>query len=235
MLSLIALYIYAYLIGSVPTAYIIGRLVKGIDIRQYGSGNVGGSNVFYHIGKWWIVPLGLFELLGKGASPIWLARYALDQPLSFYQMAGLGLAAISGHNWSPWLGFKGGRGVSVAIGVMFALAWKELVFFIAVAGGAWLLLRSSGVVIYITLLLLPFWSLLIREPLSITWFQVGVIGLITIKRLIANLEPLPPGVGLRRGLWNRLWLDRDIHTRKDWVYRSPNESSKNSTKTVNKA
>ena len=64
-MDIVTLYLYAFLIGSIPTAFLIGKIVKGIDIREYGSGNVGGTNVYYHVGKVWLVPLGIFDLFVK--------------------------------------------------------------------------------------------------------------------------------------------------------------------------
>ena len=182
-MELVGLYIYAYLVGSVPTAYIIGRLVKGIDIRQYGSGNVGGSNVFSNVGKIWIVPLGLFELFVKGGSPIWIGIALLDLEKSSLALAGSPLAAISGNNWSVLLKFTGGRGIAVAIGALFALAYRELAVFVAVAIGGWAVFRSAGVWVLISLMLLPLWSLLFREPIAITWFCVGLLAVVTVNAL----------------------------------------------------
>ena len=130
-MELALLYLYSYLIGSVPTAYIIGRLVKGIDIRHYGSGNVGGTNVFFHVGKWWIVPHGLFEIFVKGASPIWIGILLLDLEVegpagswtinyvfgfdrTSAALAGASLLSIVGHNWSVFLKFQGGPGLQAA-------------------------------------------------------------------------------------------------------------------------
>ena len=72
IMDLVWLYLYSYLVGSVPTAYIIARLVKGVDIRKTGSGNVGASNLYQLTGKPWLAPLGLFELFVKGGV-IWPA------------------------------------------------------------------------------------------------------------------------------------------------------------------
>ena len=220
-MELAALYIFAYLVGSVPTAYIIGRLVKGIDIRQYGSGNVGGTNVFYSVGRVWVVPLGLFEILIKGASPIWIGIYILDMERSSPALIGAPLLAIAGHNWSPLLKFTGGRGMVVAIGALFALAYRELILFVAVALAGWALFRSSGVWAYIALLLLPVWSILFREPLAVTWLCLGILALVTTKRLTSNWSPLPEGIPKRVVFFNRLLKDRDVSRREEWLSRSP--------------
>ncbi len=81
-MDLAGLYALSYLLGSVPTAYLIGRLAKGVDIRQFGSGNVGGSNLYRQAGKKWVVLLSTFEIFVKGAMPIWVGRYVLDLELS---------------------------------------------------------------------------------------------------------------------------------------------------------
>ena len=220
-MELAVLYLYAYLVGSVPTAYIIGRLVKGIDIRQFGSGNVGGSNVFYNVGKIWIVPLGLFELFAKAASPIWLGMYLLDMDRSSPTLIGAPLLAIAGNNWSVFLKFAGGRGVAVVIGALFALAYRELIVFAAVAIGGWVIFRSAGVWVLISLLLLPIWSLVFKEPLAITWFCLGTLALVTAKRLTSNWTPLPEGMPKGKVFFNRLLRDRDVSRREEWLNRSP--------------
>ena len=230
-MELAGLYIYAYLLGSVPTAYIIGRLVKGIDIRQYGSGNVGGSNLFYSVGKVWIVPLGLFELFVKGGSPIWIGMFLLDMDRSSLALSGLPLAAIAGNNWSPFLRFTGGRGMAVAIGALFVLAYKELIVFAAVGVAGWAIFRSSGVWVYIALLLLPLWSFLVfREPLAITWCCIGILALATAKRLTSNWTPLPEGVPRSRVFLNRVLLDRDVALREEWISRRPGEKAREKAK-----
>ena len=76
-MDIAGLYILSYLIGAVPTAYLMGRIVKGVDIRGYGSGNVGGTNVFYHVGKKWGVIQGVLDILSKGALPVWFGIYVL--------------------------------------------------------------------------------------------------------------------------------------------------------------
>ena len=220
-MELTGLYLYAYLVGSVPTAYIIGQLVKGIDIRQYGSGNVGGTNVFYSVGRGWIVPLGLFEVFGKGASPILIGTYALDLDRSSLALTMVPLCAIVGHNWTALLKFTGGRGISVISGALLFIAPLELALFIAVILGGWFLSRSSSTWVYISLLLLPIWSILLAEPLAVTWLCVGIIGLVSAKRLVSNWDPLPTNLPWQRAMFNRLLKDRDTDRREDWAHRTP--------------
>ncbi len=225
-MELAGLYIYAWLVGSVPTAYIIGRLVKGIDIRQYGSGNVGGTNLFYNVGKAWIVPLGVFELIVKGGSPVWAGLFLLDLERSSAALMGAPLIAMAGHNWSIFLKFTGGRGMAVAIGALFALAYRELIVFVAIAVGGWIIFRSSGFWVLIALLVLPLWSFFSGEPLAITWFCTGILALATAKRLTSNWTALPEGVPVRAVIFNRLLRDRDVPRRAEWLNRGPRDKDR---------
>ncbi|MBM4448322.1 MAG: glycerol-3-phosphate 1-O-acyltransferase PlsY [Chloroflexi bacterium] len=119
--------ITAYLLGSIPFAYIAGRLLKGIDIRQVGGGNMGAVNTAREIG---LVP-GLLVLvadIAKGALAILIALW-LDVPLMLVFVAGF--AAVVGHNWPVFLKFKGGKGAATTIGVLFALTPAEFAISLA--------------------------------------------------------------------------------------------------------
>ena len=225
-MELAGLYLYAYLVGAVPTAYVIGRLIRGIDIREYGSGNVGGTNVFYNVGKAWTLPLGVFEIFVKGGSPVWIGMYVLDMERSSFGLMGAPLIAIAGNNWSVFLRFTGGRGIALASGALLALAHWQLVAFVAVAIGGWAIFRSSGVWVYISLALLPLWSLLFGEPLAITLFCVGILALVTAKRLTSNWTPMPEGLPRSQVLFNRLFRDRDVSRREEWLNRGSREMDK---------
>ena len=119
--------ITAYLLGSIPFAYIAGRLLKGIDIRQVGGGNTGAVNTAREIG---LVP-GLLVLvadIAKGALAVLIAFW-LDVPLVLVFVAGF--AAVAGHNWPVFLKFKGGKGAATTIGVLFALTPAEFAISLA--------------------------------------------------------------------------------------------------------
>lgn len=225
-MELAGLYIYAYLVGALPTAYVIGRLVRGIDIREYGSGNVGGTNVFYNVGKAWTLPLGVVEIFVKGGSPVWIGMYALDMERSSFGLMGAPLIAIAGNNWSPFLRFTGGRGIALASGALFALAPWELLAFASVAIAGWAIFRSSGVWVYISLALLPLWSLLFGDPAAITWLCVGILVLVSAKRLTSNWTPMPEGLTRSQVLFNRLFRDRDVSRREEWLNRGSREMDK---------
>ena len=144
-MEIAALYLGSYLLGAIPTAYIIARLAKGVDLRRYGSGNVGASNLFHHAGRKWVVPLGLFEVLIKGAVPIWTGQYLLGLERSSGLLIAAPLLAIAGNNWSIFLRFQGGRGIAVAAGTLLGLSPLILVPAFIVAVGGWAITRSSGV------------------------------------------------------------------------------------------
>jgi glycerol-3-phosphate acyltransferase PlsY len=113
--------IIGYLLGSIPFAYIAGRLIKGIDIRQVGGGNVGTVNTMREIGT----VAGLAVLLadmGKGVLTVFIARW-LGVSVVFVFVAGL--AAVVGHSWPVFLKFKGGKGGATIMGVLLALAPVE--------------------------------------------------------------------------------------------------------------
>lgn len=110
-------FVLAYFVGAIPTAYLAGKLLKNIDIRQHGSGNVGATNVFRVLGKWPGAAVLILDLL-KGALPVYLF---LGLGLEPNVALTLGLAAILGHVFTPFLGFKGGKGVAAGAGVLMAL------------------------------------------------------------------------------------------------------------------
>lgn len=109
--------IIGYLLGSIPFAYIIGRLKKGVDIREVGGGNVGALNTYREIGP--IYGLGVLasDIL-KGAFPVWIATW-LGLDLEWICVAGF--AAVVGHNWPVFIKFRGGMGAATVIGVIAAL------------------------------------------------------------------------------------------------------------------
>ncbi|MFQ6030413.1 MAG: glycerol-3-phosphate acyltransferase [Dehalococcoidia bacterium] len=220
-MELAGLYIFAYLIGSVPTAYLIGRLVKGIDIRQYGSGNVGGTNVAQHVGKLWFVFLTLFEVLGKGAAPVWVGVYGLGLDPASWPLLTAPLLAVAGHNWSVFLKFQGGRGVAVAGGTVLALSLPVWAIACLVALVGWALTRSSGVWVLVSLASLPVWTLLFGEASNLIWYSVVLLGVVVLKRLLSNWTPFPRELPRRQVLFNRLFRDRDVKGRGQWVGRMP--------------
>lgn len=122
----------AYLLGAIPFAYIAGRLLKGLDIRQHGSGNVGATNVFrvlgkgpgalvlaLDMGKGWLAAAWLPTLGAASAASAFFSNDVADKP---WWPCALGLAAVLGHSYTLFLGFKGGKGVATSAGVFLGLA-----------------------------------------------------------------------------------------------------------------
>jgi len=110
----------AYLLGSIPTAYIFGKVLKGIDIRQQGSGNVGATNAFRILGKGPGTIVLLLDIL-KGALAITLIGNLFHFDKVYLRVL-LGMMVIIGHNWTVFLQFKGGKGVATSLGVLIGLA-----------------------------------------------------------------------------------------------------------------
>ena len=211
---------YSYLVGSIPTAYLVGRWVKKLDLRKLGSGTIGGSNASAHVGKAYFAPVVLVDILVKGTTPVVLAR-VLDFGLG--QQALVGLLGVVGHNWSLYLHFIGGRGLSTAAGVLLALAPKEFVVVIAVGGLGSALFRNTAVWSGIAFLLLPLAAILLGEPQEIILFCLAVVLLLAVKRLEANRLKAPKGIPRHLLLLRRLIFDRDVLSNEEWTQRSSGE------------
>lgn len=110
--------IISYLVGSVPAGYLVGKFVKGIDIRDYGSGKTGATNTLRTLGLRWAAVVLAADFL-KGLLPVLAARYFLDSNLM--AVAG-GLATIVGHNWPIFARFRGGRGAATGFGTLVAIS-----------------------------------------------------------------------------------------------------------------
>ena len=203
MIPLIVMILAAYLLGAVPFGLLIAR-AKGIDIRKVGSGNIGATNVLRSVGKPWgyltfaldalkgYVPAALFPMIGNWAG----------QDFQSLENAGLwcGLAAILGHNFPIYLGFKGGKGVATSAGALLGIApaavgiglvvWALLFFpfryvslasigaAAAIPAAGWLLYRGNG----------P------TRPVALT-----VLGLLVIWRHRSNIQRLLNGTENRMG------------------------------------
>ena len=111
--------ILGYLLGSIPSGWLAGRWLKGIDLREIGSGSTGATNVLRHVGKGPALVVFLIDV-GKGAAAVLIAR-ALG--LGDWIQVLAGLTALAGHIWPVWLGFKGGKAVATGLGPFLGLAW----------------------------------------------------------------------------------------------------------------
>jgi glycerol-3-phosphate acyltransferase PlsY len=139
-LALLAISV-AYLLGSIPSAYLIGRWLKGLDIREVGDGRLGAAAVRRRAGLLASIIVAIIDV-GKGVAAVALAK-VLGLPLIVVVVAGL--VAVVGHNWSLFLWFKGGKGALVTFGVLASLMFWQLLVAMAVAGIALILTnRKTG-------------------------------------------------------------------------------------------
>lgn len=178
-----------YLLGSIPTGYLVTRALLGIDIREEGSHNVGATNVFRVVG----IRAGTLTLavdFVKGYLPIVLAKKFFPQDSLLVILAGL--SAIIGHMWPVFLLFRGGKGVATGAGVFLALlpiptAISIGVFLIVVA--AW---RKISLGSILAALSLPLVTWLMHEPLPLIIFS-AIIGLLIVARHTSNIRRLMRG------------------------------------------
>ena len=110
----------AYLLGSVPAAYLAAKWSRGIDIREYGTGKVGAANILSAASKWLVIPVAIFDI-GKGALTIWVAQLL---GLGAAEQVTVGIITVVGHNWPVFLRFQGGRGIFTTLGVFLILSPK---------------------------------------------------------------------------------------------------------------
>lgn len=113
----------SYLLGSIPASYLAGRWIKGIDLREHGSGNLGSTNAFRVLGAWAALPVLIVDI-GKGAAAVALGLWLLPSwpPLPDLTALACAVAAILGHMFSPFVRFRGGKGVATAAGAFCTLA-----------------------------------------------------------------------------------------------------------------
>jgi len=222
----------AYFLGSVPTAYLVARLARDIDLRQFGTGQVGGGNL-WRMTSWYLaLPAGLFDL-SKGLVMVWVAELV---GLSIAQQLVVGLAAIIGHNWPIFLGFNGGRGVGTTLGVILILPlindmtpWAPVAFFSLLVVGS-VILRSSALPVLAGVSVMPIVSAF-YEPVSVTLAFAAIFLVIVIRRLTAPRVVEATSMSRKRLLLNRLLFDRDIMDRKAWMYRAiPKSRAKGQSK-----
>ena len=196
--------ICAYLIGSFPSAYIMARLRKGIDIRGVGSKNVGAMNVFYKVG----FAEGLLVLamdIGKGAAAVALARW-LGVPVIVDLFAGV--AAVIGHSFPVWLKFRGGRGGATVIGILIFLMPWGIPFYAAIFGLTLLITRFPTFSYSVAFLCFPFVAWLVYQSGALVAFSLCIVLLPMIKYIPRIKEMHSTG-----GSWRHVLLRRNLKDR----------------------
>ncbi len=221
------LIVSGYLLGSVPTGYLLVKWFHGIDIRQHGTGKIGASNVMRVASKRLAIFVTILDI-GKGALAVWIAQL-LD--LNAAEQITVGVFAIVGHNWSVFLGFKGGRGIFTTLGVITMMSpWLGLITFVMTYTLAPIKQVALGV--FITLISMPIFSWFLSQPLGIEdrlpvtlgFAALALLGLLT--RLITPRTRLSQSVSAAELFFNRLLFDRDIRDRKAWTERNLQQQRK---------
>jgi glycerol-3-phosphate acyltransferase PlsY len=187
----------SYLLGDIPTSHLVSRLFAKIDLREHGSGNLGATNLYRVLGWKYAIPVALFDI-AKGAIPVLVfAPRVTDSEL--FAVA-CGVAAILGHVFSVFVGFKGGKGVATAAGVMLGLTPLAL----AVAAAVWaVLVLLTGYVSLASIAaaaVLPLAVYLLERPTTaeLLWIDVAVAaGVIFLHR--RNIQRLIKGTESRFG------------------------------------
>ena len=188
-------FVAAYIIGSVPTAYIFGRVFKGIDIREYGSGNVGATNVFRVIGQ---VP-GIIVLIIDTIKGLICVTYLASgflylEPVTrpeLYRIL-VGLSAIAGHNWTLYLKFKGGKGVAASAGVVIGLIPKIFWLGFLVWLITFFITGFVSLASIIAIISVPIFTLAFGEPAEIVIFMC-LLCLIIVYKHKSNIRRLARG------------------------------------------
>ena len=205
-----------YLLGSIPSAYLAGRLKKGIDIREVGSRNMGAMNVFYQVGPMEAVLVTLVDL-GKGVGAILLVRWLSGSPLisSFDLLTGIaGTAAVLGHIFPVFLKFRGGKGAATAIGILIFLMPWAVPFLFAVFGIALFITRNATFSYSLLLIVFPFVAGFIYrdhygEPLALVFYSIG-LGVFLGIQYIPRIKEMHGKTG---GDWRKVIRRRSLKDR----------------------
>jgi glycerol-3-phosphate acyltransferase PlsY len=200
----------AYLFGSAPTGYLVGKLLKGIDIREYGSKSIGATNVLRTLGKWPALAVLLVDVL-KGVGAVAFARWfypwlytlpsvtpraALDlQTWMPWAVCLAGLAVLLGHSRSIWLNFAGGKSAATGLGVLLAMSWPVGLGAAAVFGVVLAISRIVSLSAMLAALTAIALICALEQPLAYRLLVIagGIYVIVrhraNIQRLLAQTEP----------------------------------------------
>ncbi len=195
-----ATFLLSYLIGGVPTAYLAGKL-RGMDVRQHGSGNVGATNALRVLGWHWGLPVMALDILKGFAVTRWLPVLLPTTPTDAVFLAlTAGVAVVLGHVFTPYLGFRGGKGVATGAGVLLALApvaavGSVFVFFVVTFGARIVSLGSlaAAAALPLSMWLIGRYTSVHVHP-AVQWFGVAITLFVfwthrsNIHRLLAGTE-----------------------------------------------
>jgi glycerol-3-phosphate acyltransferase PlsY len=221
MTNFILILIAGYVIGSLSSAYLVTRLVAGIDLRRFGTGSIGTSNMYQATRRKSLIPLVAAWDIGKGWLPLYFGVLA---GLSLWQAVVVALVTVIGHNWPFYLGFKGGRGMMTTLGISFALPvlygynppWPIIAgFSLFLTFSA--ILRGTPLGVFIGVLAIPVVSLALGDPPALSYGYLCLFLLMLVRRLALRRHALSVDTPLWKVLLARFFLDRDILDRNAWV------------------
>jgi glycerol-3-phosphate acyltransferase PlsY len=199
--NIVVAIVIGYLLGSIPFAYIVARLKNGVDIRQAGGGNAGALNTWREVGPVYGLVV-LIADIAKGALAILIARWLGLSPV---WTGVVGFAAVAGHNWPCFLGFRGGKGAATVIGVLLPLAPLEWV----ISLGIWivlLIITHNVRFSLVGLVFIPLGAWLFDKSLFNIVYPLALL-LFLVVRTLVDLK----GEMARTGGKTNLIVDRDYH------------------------
>ncbi|MBI4706564.1 MAG: glycerol-3-phosphate 1-O-acyltransferase PlsY [Candidatus Omnitrophica bacterium] len=201
MLLIIIGIIFSYLLGSIPTAYIFGKVLKGVDIRQFGSGNVGATNALRLLGKGPGITVLILDII-KGFIPVFLFGNLILARINFIDNETLclilGISCVCGHNWTVFLQFKGGKGIATTLGVLIGLSTvsPSLRLILGLLILTWITVFLIGRIVSLASVIgaaaLPVYAIILRQTLVLIFFSV-LLSAFVIYRHKANLKRILSG------------------------------------------
>jgi acyl phosphate:glycerol-3-phosphate acyltransferase len=179
--------VIGYLIGSIPFAYVLGRVTRGIDIRKVGDGNVGAANAYREIGP----AAGLFVMVADVMKGVTVMLAAQGLHLSQNAVFITGLACVIGHIYPLYLGFKGGRGEATAAGVLVVLLPVPLLSLFAISLIPLIITRNT--MLLGAILFAPLWlgALLVHASLALVIYSIALPVLVGVQHLLTTRKLAP--------------------------------------------
>lgn len=177
-MKIVLVIIMCYLLGSIPFGYIVGQLFKKIDIREYGSGNIGATNAFRILGPS-LASLVLIGDISKGIFSIYLVRFLNIDNLSILVIAGI--AVICGHDWSVFLKFKGGKGVATTFGVIFSFNLVISILAVTIWGMVMIFSKYASLSSILSLTSVSIFMILFKQPYEYIIFSLAILILAIFK------------------------------------------------------
>jgi glycerol-3-phosphate acyltransferase PlsY len=188
--------IIGYLLGSIPSAYIAGRLKKGVDIREVGGGNMGALNVIREMG-WSAGSLVLFADIVKGILAVLVARW-LGLSLPWVLVAGF--AAVTGHNWPVFLKFKGGKGGATLMGVLLALVPLEFLSAFVITAIVVIITSNPALGMGIGVLFVPLFTWWYNGSGMLIGYTIFLALFVAARFIISGLRKTPDSTYIKKGL-----------------------------------